>query len=75
MIRFWRRAQDLVGRMLFCVIVLVTMGVDRLSQGGHILTQVAAESELEPQQSLVRLITLLIAGSLSMMALGYRARG
>ena len=75
MIRCWERVQDQVGRMLFCLIVLATMGIDRVSQGGQALAQMVAEPGMDPQHSLVRLITLLIGGSLSMMALGYRARG
>jgi hypothetical protein len=75
MIRCWERVQDQVGRMLFCMIVLATMGIDRISQGGQALAQMVVEPGMDPQHSLVRLITLLIGGSLSMMALGYRARG
>jgi hypothetical protein len=75
MIRYWGRVQNLVGRMVFCMIVLATMGLDRVSQGGHALAQIAVEPGMDPQHSLVRLITVLIGGSLSMMALGYRARG
>jgi hypothetical protein len=75
MSRGWERVQNLVGRMVFCMIVLATMGIDRISQGGHALMQMALGSDLDPQHSLVRLVTFLIGGSLSMMALGYRARG
>jgi hypothetical protein len=75
MIRCWKRVQDLAGRMLFCSIVLATVGIDRISQGGEAVAILAAEGGMSPQQSLVHLITLLIGGSLSMMALGYRARG
>ena len=74
MIRCWGRVQNLVGRMVFCMIVLATMGIDRISQGGQALAQLAAEPGMDPQHTLVHLITLLIGGSLSMMALGYRAR-
>jgi hypothetical protein len=75
MSRCWERVQNLVGRVVFCMIVLATMGIDRISQGSHALMQMAAGSDLDPQHSLVRLVTFLIGGSLSMMALGYRARG
>ena len=75
MIRCWERVRDLVGRLVFCMIVLATMGIDRISQGGEAVAILAAEGGMSPQQSLVHLITLLIGGSLSMMALGYRARG
>ena len=74
MIRCWERVRDLVGRLVFCLIVLATMGIDRISQGGSILAQMATEHGTDPQHSLVHFITLLIGGSLSMMALGYRAR-
>jgi hypothetical protein len=75
MIRCWERVQNLLGRMVFCMIVLATMGIDRISQGGHALAALATEPGMDPQHSLVRLVTVLIGGSLSMMALGYRARG
>ena len=75
MIRCWERVRDLVGRLVFCMIVLATMGIDRISQGGSVLAKVAGEQGMDPQRSLVHLITLLIGGSLTMMALGYRARG
>jgi len=75
MIRCWERVRDLVGRLVFCLIVLATMGIDRISQGGSVLARMAEEPGMDPQHSLVHLITLLIGGSLSMMALGYRARG
>jgi hypothetical protein len=75
MIRLWQRVQDLVGRLLFCVIVLATMAIDRIIQGGHALVFMTMGSDLDPQPALVHLITILLAGSLSMIALGYRARG
>ena len=75
MIRCWERVRDLVGRLVFCMIVLATMGIDRISQGGSVLARMAMEPATDPQHSLVHLITLLLGASLSMMALGYRARG
>src|SRR5262245_57817674 len=39
MIRCWKRVRDLVGRLVFCLIVLATMGIDRISQGGSVLAQ------------------------------------
>ncbi|HZW32056.1 MAG TPA: hypothetical protein VFF52_15195 [Isosphaeraceae bacterium] len=75
MIRCWERVQNLVGRVWFCLIVLAAMGIDRISQGGPALARLATEPGMDPQHSLVSLITLLIGGSLSMMALGYRSRG
>jgi hypothetical protein len=61
--------------VLFCLIVLATMGIDRLSQGGPALAQMATEPGMDPQHSLVRLITLRIGASLSRRAPGYRSWG
>jgi hypothetical protein len=74
MVRFWQHVQDLVARMLVCVIVLATIVVDRISQSSHALATVAGESGLDPHQTLLRVVTIMIGSSLSMMALGYRAR-
>jgi hypothetical protein len=74
MIALWRRVQDLAGRTLFCAIVLATMAIDRIGQGGQMVELMAEGSEIAPQQAIVRLVTILIGGSLSMIALGYRAR-
>jgi hypothetical protein len=74
MIRLIQRAQDVAGRIVFCVIVFATMMIDRISEGGQGVLAMATGSELNPQQSILRLVAFLIAGSLSMMAIGYRAR-
>jgi hypothetical protein len=73
MIATLREIQNWIGRAVFCLIVLGTMMVDRISQASG-AALVATGTDTDPQQSLVRLVTVLIGCSLSMMALGYRAR-
>lgn len=67
-----QRVLDFVGGILFCFIILVTLGVDRVTQGGHTLAFLAGGAAMGPQQSFVRLATILIGGSLALIALGYR---
>jgi hypothetical protein len=74
MVRLWRRLEELAGKIVFCGIVMVSVGLDRIGLSDAGVEATALESDLNPQHSLVRLIALLLAGSLSMIVLGYRAR-
>jgi hypothetical protein len=75
MILFLRRFHDQVVKMLLYAAAVASVIFDRVYLGGDTVELIAADSQSSPQQMLVRLATVMIAGSLSMLALGYSAGG
>jgi hypothetical protein len=71
MILFWQRFQDHVVKLFLYGAAFASVLVDRLWPGADVAQLIEAEVDPSPQDMLVRLTTVMIAGSLSMLALGY----
>jgi hypothetical protein len=74
MMHFLRRFQEQLVKLLLYSAALASVAIDRIGMGGDGLELIAVETHLSPQQVLVRFTTIMIAGSLSMIAMGYSAR-
>jgi hypothetical protein len=75
MSRIWRPVQELAGKAAFFLIVGSSLAFERIAHGGHALAMWASESQMDPQETIVHLVSYLLVGSLSMLALGYHGRG
>ncbi len=74
MIHYLRFFQDRAVKMLLYMAAFGSMLVDRVCPGGDGLEIMTAEAHApSPQEMLVRLTTIMIAGSLTMLALAYSA--
>jgi hypothetical protein len=74
MIPVFRRFQEQVVKVLLFTAALASIVFDRLCPGGDVPELITAASDPSPQQMLVKFVTIMIAGSLSMLALGYSSR-
>jgi hypothetical protein len=74
MLVFLQRFQDLVVKLVLYVAAVGSMAIDRLWPGRDAIELVSTDAPPSPQEMLVRLTTVMIAGSLTMLALGYSAR-
>jgi hypothetical protein len=66
--------QEATVKTLLYTAAVASVAFNRINPAGNAMGVLGSESQQDPQQMLLRLITTMIAGSLVMMAMGYSAR-